>query len=628
MPDSLLALFLFVYSLLVLLGAAECMGMLLQRLTRNALPPSYVLPLGFALVPVLASYGGFLGIWRIPFSTEIVGFLCMMFGVRMMVRLIRRMTFADVRQSLLLYAVPGLAVLAVLLTKWGSLAAGISHGDELRSIAFVGAFANSGLKPVYLFDASVPVAYPFNIFEAAAFAYRSVRGMLYPTIPLFAATLLAIAGMYRVLHLACRSFFAEKGDQMFLLTSIFLTFSTLHGYEPFFPSLRLLFGGIVQPVNANMHAGYHYLWGISLAMLAIAHLWKFLGDAPARQDCFLFSLLLPLGFSNAGIPVLWLMMGLVLPVLWFVSRRGWSGMLRLLREAHVFVILNVLILLPQSFNFLPRLIEPFAFSWPHVWYPRVVDGVLQHHASLPVFPTRILLAPLMIMRCIGPVLTIVLLLSPFLALREWRKRPASPVLPLIFVLATSCLILTFTNSVSSDWFSRGFIATTVVAAMAAAALLHPWLFERRSLLLLIVLIILAPVHVTSFALEHWSSRSKPFVDLPGLRAMNVAYPLGTTLYSSEYGDKAHMGVFAGRSVVTVPPAPLFAYFLKPSVYNDWLGIETSFVPCTQSWYGKNTPQGFFVYLDGEEPEAIDCSHVLVTPSSEERVIPLGTDKSR
>ncbi|MBM3230888.1 hypothetical protein FJZ28_01015 [Candidatus Peregrinibacteria bacterium] len=75
------AILVFCYEALVLLGAAMITGRLIGVCMGESVPENRRLLLGFALYPALVTWGGFLLLWRIPFLTQAAGLLCAAYAV-------------------------------------------------------------------------------------------------------------------------------------------------------------------------------------------------------------------------------------------------------------------------------------------------------------------------------------------------------------------------------------------------------------------------------------------------------------------------------------------------------------------------------------------------------------------
>src|SRR5438105_4324561 len=110
MPEIFLGLLILGYSLLVMLGASDACGRLLGKIARGYLPPSYRLPLGFAVFPVLLTWTGFLGVWRIPYLTELAGIACAAAGLLFLIRLCREISTGDIRRNTRVYALPAVVL--------------------------------------------------------------------------------------------------------------------------------------------------------------------------------------------------------------------------------------------------------------------------------------------------------------------------------------------------------------------------------------------------------------------------------------------------------------------------------------------------------------------------------------
>ncbi|OGJ63539.1 hypothetical protein A3C37_05160 [Candidatus Peribacteria bacterium RIFCSPHIGHO2_02_FULL_53_20] len=607
MLDLGIAILVFVYESLVLLGAGVLTGRLIAICMGRFIPQNSHLLLGFAIFPVLVTWGGYIGIWQLPAVTEIVGIICVIAAMYALLKSAGNIVWTDLCAEGSWYIVPAIVLIMLFWMKSGYLLAGHSHADEGRSILFVSTFAHSALKPAYLFDISMPVAYPYYLFQSAAFAYRSVGGFLYPTIPLFAATLFAVFFSFRAMHLAARELFGEKGNRLFVVAMVILVFSSLQAYGRFLgKEMPYLFSLTVNPINEYWHAGYHYILGISLAVLGVAHLWTFMLKF-ARDSWRMFVLCICLAFGYAGIPILWMIAGIFCLLGLFLIHNRMNAVGFFLKEMPFSLLIWSGILLQQIFNFLPRVVPQFSFSMPHPWYLRDVQILIAYTGESFLWLKQLLLGHLMIIRGAGIFVFISLPISVVTFFRYVRSfTSAPPIFPFSVIITTAILILTCTTSITSDWFSRGFIGTIIVGSFVTAYALLPFIFTKKyAVFFAIIAVPLFILHGISFILEYRQPHFHP--QLPHVRAWNQ-YPLETTFYSKQFKDKENQILFAGRHIITMPPAPFFAYFLHPDTYHK-LGTKVQFTPCKRTWFGSNTPLGSYVNIDTETPKVVHCTSV-------------------
>jgi hypothetical protein len=120
-------------------------------------------------------------------------------------------------------------------------------------------------------------------------------------------------------------------------------------------------------------------------------------------------------------------------------------------------------------------------------------------------------------------------------------------------------------------------------------------------------VVILTVQAGSFALEQWGRKSRIPQGFAEIARLNRTYPLGTVFYRREYDETAHRVLLAGRTIITFPPDPLYAYLISPKFLKETLGLHAAFLPCMESWYGENTPEGRFIFLqEGGEP-VVSCA---------------------
>lgn len=577
--------------ILVLIGTSLFCARLFSFLTRITFPSSYRLPIGYAIFPVLIAYGGLLKIWHIPFLSTAIGVFAACYGGMISLQSFQKIHWSKFREHWWLFLIPVFVLSLLFYSKFEYLRAGRSDGDESRSILFTSALASNNLKPAYPLDFSLPVAYPYYTFEASAFLYHAARGYQFPSIALFAITLVTIGLFYYVLYLVSLHIFGEKEKTMFFLVSVFLTFSGVSGFKHFliFPSFVRY---QVQPISLYFHSGYHYIWGVCLALWGIALMDKSLRERVWNQWC-LAALLLCLSFGYSGISAAWVGIGVAAMLLNYLWSHWKDLRAPLLRLVPVTTAIGVFTVLPQIFSLLPRFDPSFSFSLPHVWFP--VDSQLfmlaAGRTALSLWRISIV-APVILLVNIGIFLVIALAFSPF-AVTRWITRNNEgwqKLLPFSICTLVAIFLMTFTSATKTDWFSRGFLFPTILCSFIAARLFLPF-FARRWLAVPIIVLLL--VQAFSFWNENiLNHRALPAEHLVTLSEINGRYPLGTIFYEKEY-DLGDDIARAGRSSISKPPVAFTSYLLHPDILEK-IGIRRGFGPCMHSRYGTNTPTGRFI----------------------------------
>lgn len=600
----MIGLGLLMYDLAVIFGGAHLTGSLLSRLLfRGALETPYRLPLGFALFPVLVTYGGFFRLGRLDPLVILAGLALAAYASVILWTNSRKFPWKEhcCRYGYV-YAVPLATLLLLAAVKAGYLLGGTSDGDEGRSVLLLGSFATNGLKPAYPFDFGLPIAYAYYLFELGAFLYIGVHGWSFPTIPLLAVTLSTVALSYYVLFLLCRRVFPERAERAFVLASAFLTFSGVHGFNERW-SLIPFVHVQVQPLSEYVHSGYHYLWGAMLGLLGIGILMDFFREEK-RTDWILAILCLSVSFGYAGLSFAWIACGVFLLVCQFLLDRLWKGLRLLLRGMPVAAFLGALLILPQFASLLPRFDPTFSFSMPHLWFPAVVDRVAAAQDGGPFLSLRFAsVGAIIILVNTGVFLSLGFVVGCLSVVPMFRRsRELERLLPFCTTIVAAVLLLTFTTSVKSDWFSRGFLVPMICSSLIATEIFHRILWNGKTFRFFVIVGLLS-VQASSVFLEHVLKVAHPAP--PEEIVIAKTYPLGTIFYAKEFDEEASHITMAGRAVIAVPPEQFVSYINHPDVL-EWFGIRGGFAPCTRTSYGASTPKGFFVNLTGKDPVVERC----------------------
>jgi hypothetical protein len=608
MTQAVIATAVSLYFLLILIGASDLTGMLLSwAVFTGDLPREYSFPLGFGVFPVLIAYGGFFGLWRLPGLGPVLAAGCAIVGGVVATRVLMTLDWrSHLKTYWWIYAIPLCALLLLAVVKTGYLFGGTSDGDEAgRSIMLTSAFASNALKPAFPLDFSMPIVYPYYLFETAAFLYFGIQGYLLPSIALLVITLFAIGLSYYVLFLSCELVFRKDQKKKFVLAAAFLTFSSLHWFNE-----KLAFAPFVawqvQPISEYFHSGYHYLYGVLAGLLGIAFLSEYM-RGKEKRFWLLALICFCLSFGYSGISFAWIAFGVGALLLNFVIEKRFMAVREFLPVLPMTCAVALFLVLPQFSNFLPRFNPTFSFSWPHLWFLRDAERVVaSYHGSFPLFTM------LWVGLAIPLVNTGVFVMAgfgmAFLAVTDWFLRRADEewqrLLPVSTMLVMSALLLTMTSSITGDWFSRGFLVPTVFSCMIAAQLFHPLFFEKRNAWAAVVLVILI-VQAFSVFKEHTGK----IADVAGDFAVqiNQHYPLGTVFYQSQFDESAEHIQLAGRAVTTTPPPGYAAYLNHPDVLQKVFGVTVGFGPCGRSVYGVSMPLGWYIQRKNGQLETDYCN---------------------
>lgn len=535
-------------------------------------------------------------LWHIPYLSSVIGIFAALYGLIVSIRFLQKNFWRLMRKNWLSLLVPVFVLSLLFYTKLAYLQAGSSDGDEARSFLFTSALASNDLKPAYPLDLSIPVAYPYFSFETSAFLYHAARGYSFPSVALFATTLVTVGLFFYVLYLISSLVFHEKEHRRsYVLTTVFLTFSGVAGLKHWV-TLPSFVRYQIQPMTLYFHSGYHYLWGVCLGILGIV----LLAQALRGRTWHLWYtaiLLLFLSFGYAGISAAWIGLGGMIVFLHYFLADWKRMLLPLLRRVPVSIATACIALLPQLFSLLPRFDASFSFSFPHFWFP--VDSQLFLVMTSPLefsFWRVSIVAPTILLTNIGIFLVVALGFS-VVSVTQWFTRRHEEwlrLLPVSICIVVAIALMTFTTTVKTDWFSRGFLVPTILCSFIAAKLFGPF-FRRWWLAAPILLLILIQ------ALSFWEENVRYHFSLPpkhltAMQEINDTYDLGTIFYEKEFilGNDIFR---AGRASISVPPAAFASYLPHPDVLAR-IGIQRGFGPCMRSAYGMNTPTNHYVDTRG------------------------------
>ncbi len=570
-----------------------------RRLLRTSWPTSYDLPLGFGLFAVLLSYIGFLDLGKIQVTVSALGIVCAAYGAWRIV-LARKRFFPFLREWRV-WAIPAVIVALMIISKLWHVTGGMGDGDEPRTFLLTSAFANNGLKPAYPFDFSLPIIYPYYLFEIAGFLYGAFGGFFFPGTAISATVIFCVGLMYMVLYLACRRVFSVRPQRKFFLASLFLSFPDARYVISTLTESAWISKTPLTQMSDFLHSGSHYLWGCALSLIGIHAFSKFLTDDD-WNECFLAVLCLGIGFGFMAIPSLWIAVGLGVFALCFLLRHPARWMRFVSKEAIAPIAIGLFVWLPQIATAFPRPRATFSFSWPHFWFSRSAEVIAESGGILPQWFLEFLFGPVTIIVAFGLFLAIGAAVGAFVFFRrpfrdspdpEWRA-----LRPFCAICAMGAVLLTITDSISGDWYGRGFLAVTFCASLIAAKIFSPVFFERRFRTLMVICCIPLAVYASSTTAEHLSRRVQPLSPLA--QSMNEM-PLGTAFFETNKDAWLIDAFVAGRLGIWFPQAGYQAYLPNPDILKAWFGVDFNkhFLPCTVTWYGDSTPLHMFYVFPRE-----------------------------
>lgn len=600
--QDLLALLLLGYFFLVLIGASRAVGGWFDLLFfRRRLPEEYMLPIGFAVLPVLVAILGFVGLWRIPGLAIVSAVAAACKGILVVRSFIQRVRDEETpfMRKYWTAIVPCFVLILLAITKYHALHGGMSgDGDESRSILFTTAFAANALKPAFPLDFSLPVYYPYFLFETSAFLYASVHGVLFPSIPLLATTLAALVASYGILFLTAQRLFLRSPDRAFFFVSLFVTFAGMRSLLADMPALSFLTRVPIRETANFFHTGIHYFFAVCLCILATVLCWQGM-ERREKDACVLAAGLTFLGFGFSGIPVVWMGCGIVVLLGIFLLRKRAEAIRFIGTCLPSTILLAIVFLSPLFANFLPRQYPVAIIEGPHSWFQRDFAFFAEQNHLASSIGANILFAVAAIFLSMGFCLFVGFCSAPFIALLR-RSKQTDPVwhalFPITIVLLVSWLLPVFTTGTSNDWTARGFLVPIVFSAFVASAIFSTMIASpktRWSASIIVGLIVI--FQGTIFLRDTFAQRSsRPSETVAHLQA---ALPFGSIVFVPKQSEADSEAILAaGRAVIMEPPPSRANYLLDHTILESIFQVTDAFVPCIQSRYGRNTPTGVFVLV--------------------------------
>ncbi len=576
----------FGYQTMLLIGACDVVGHIIIRLFLPEFRGNhgYRMVLGFGILPILAAWLGLTGwITLIHVVSIFTGILAALWGAW----IVRRGMLYTWRYRRSLWGtlcIPIFTSIAIASAKLGYLVGGPrSHHDEERSILFISALANNFLKPAYPFNYSIPVAYPFYLFETGSLLYLATNGWSLPSIPLLVITLGAIAMSYAVLWLICSD--EESSKAWFIWSSAFITFVGLLWIPKFWDGAAFV-SQQVQSLPSTLHAGTHYLFGTMIGILGLKHLQRYIQGNGNQTDGKVFVICMALAFTFAGIPSIWALAAGLLLVCIGLPHLLRAPMINHLRVSMCALASIVCIIGPQTPNLFPRLASTFYFSAPHWWFIRPTLDVI----NTTIFPEAFwkpLASILILLINVGPILTPVIILAPLFAWLTYRGIIKPEITTYVVGIFASWLLLTFTSAPSGDWFGRGPLFAEICAALIAGNIVQHYKHHKWIVYLCVFFMALQAATSPGFLSWNLTEASSQ------VRILNGSLPIGSVVVTETYDDPlAEQILKAGRGVFTIPPTAFMAYLNNVHLLEKW-GILLRYHHCESSWLGSPTPLGVF-----------------------------------
>ena len=576
-------LLLFSTILMVTGGSLYC-GEVFLRYSHIPYQKRLVLLTGFSLFPAVLAIMGYLKVWMIPYVPNLVGLACISYAVFWISKNVDLAYLK--RKDLALFIVPIIAILYLVILKinyiWGGP---LSHMDEGRSILFISGLANNFLSPAFPTIYSIPVMYPFYLFETGAFLYLATSGIGYPTNPLLVITIWALALGYLALYESCTKF-CTKPKKVFLYASAVITTSGLAIYQP-----RILLDTVhpfmLGQMTGLFGAGYHYFFGICMAVMGVAYFIEFLKTSKKHNFILaVFGIVTCFGF--AGIPAAWAGFSIIVIFLVWLPVGKISTAKGLSAKA---AIVALFMLGPQLFSFMPALTPLFGFTLPHWLLIRPFVDVV-NKTPLPDILWQPLIGPLTILVAVGPILAFSFLILPFIVIRKNF---------LAWAVVSSVLLLSITETWGPDWFGRRPLFAIVLSGILISIFIEN---KSRTIKTLFISILVAQtLYYIPLPILHFQRA------LPVVSTIHNGLKIGTLFFTPEYNQLAENTLLAGRGVLTAPSEAHEAYLPNKTILNR-MGIPLKITVCSKNAFGKTIPRGVFVIIKEDKMHEYRCDEII------------------
>lgn len=580
-----LALFLCVYGTAILIGGSVLSSQAFRHIfPKGKHDPLVEYILGFALLPVLVTYGAFLHLWAVPMIPEIAGAICAIVAFWKIVPWFQAWKNHIWNLHYSIAILPAVSFLSISVGKYCHLLGGQNNGDDVRSIALTGAFATNFLKPAFPFDFSVPISYSYYLYESSAFLYSAFGGMLFPSLPVLLVNLGVVLALYAALYRISQAFFHTPASTGYILASLFITFYGFDGFrpEPYTQGHIEWWNWLqVTQMSSVMHWVYQYLFSTILVAVGIATFAHALAHKN-RDSLLMATTLSVLALGYGTFPAVWAAPAIVLGALWFLLLHRRHGAKFLLFSLPYIAGLFLFLLLPQAFTFLSR-DTLFSLGPARTWFGSI----------LGTFSAQFLHQAKMLLMEFGPFLllgmaTAMLGLRKALRLQteqQWLRFLGS------VVVTTMITLMTFSHAPVFDWFARGMMPGMLFAAFFAASFFLPLLNTWRTATCTLLVLLLLPQGYTFFLEHYFRTRTCGFPSAATLQ-VHRTFPFGTVIHTD--GALFQEIIHAGRAVLTKNYQILDAYLNDRTFLRDTVAWGEPFTPCTKTLYGRSTPSNWYI----------------------------------
>lgn len=584
----MIELYILAYCAAVLLGMLVCgFNILTRAFPASPVPESLIWLISLGFCPVLISWLGFAGFFRLPYVTGSAGILFALYALKKSAQLQSTIVNAY-RSDRYNFCLLAIIMIALSIPKWCYLYGGINNSDEIRSLALTSGFAANYMKPAYPFNLSIPISYSYYLFQIPAFLYSSISGYSWPSIPIGLTSLVAIAFFYMMFSLYLQALFPKRGAYTLLIGNLCITFFGLDVFVPFDP---LTVGQIdswnriqVSAMATYHHWVYLYLLSLAFGMGALYAMARY-SSTPhphwiyAGSSCALFSL------TFGAITGVWMSIAiaaLALIIALFEHKKALTA----LQSTPAILLLIVFIMLPQIYTFTGRDTLVRWESSPLLWFSRTnMENVSYRTWRFNA---------LVLWKEIGPILTLGLFMALCLVWTAFRRRQWH-LIAIVYMAFTTIGITCMTSASVRDWFWRGGNLLLIVFSTIGFLWLYEWLRIRTSVLLLHSAIGLALVPgIINYAMEsyfRWRSCVIPHENVVKLNR-------STNLHSVFVDEKAfsHRHILMGGRVYYDYIASEFivTYRNMKSVRRLQFHFPPHQTPCEQTWYGTALPNGIMV----------------------------------
>lgn len=604
---------LLIYFLLIGLGASLASARLLTRIL--GLPgASFGMRLffGFGIFPVIISWLGFAGFFRIPYSEVASGAVLAAYGVWWIMLGIRQRRFPVLSMGEWLEKAPPYLLVVVLvfitfMAKTCYLTGGINNFDDMRALAMTSSFSANYLKPAFPLNPSVPISYGYYLYETAAFFYAAVAGYGWPSTAVLAVNLYAVIFFYIAFWHAIRPYegaMPRWGAFVAMLSVTFFGLDSLFFSERVLEARHIDWWNRMQVSQMATYFNwvYHYLLAAGF-VLGGCYCFSMLCKTKQLNWLVVAALSFALAPCYSALTGAWavpLVFILVIACLYCVPNIALLLVKRPITIG-IIVLCGIFVLLPQFFTFSYRPIFAGFSAVPQWWFSRATVFPWNWDEAIPNTYVGFIEY--------GPLLFIGIPLIPCLLLAGLKRR-SMPWIALGAMGMIGILGLFFTTSPLADWFWRGgSLYITIISAAAFAwgcTLIVPYLSP------VLFLILIAFGIVPGFLNFMTEQRFRTLACVEP-SASTIAYNGRTNLHDVIISGSLHVDP---EPFFQVGRLPLVASPLLNHYGNSWtllvdiLGWDTQFTPCTQTHFGSSTPSGYYVIYNRDGDVRKSCASGL------------------